>query len=246
MLEARPQRSPCRRGTVTMRLWLVVLTALHSNAADHYATLKVPRGAKPDEIKRSYRREALRWHPDKHTGTAAKSQAQQRFEKVNEAFSVLSDPQTRRRYNLELDAERAGFRAGGGGRGGVASGGGPTQTVRVQCSLEQLGGWAPVLIPIPRPGGFFVRTGKLPPGSRPGDTVLLRGVGGVEARGEKTRRAGVETGSSPRSRSAAGGEPVATSRVAAPAAHRCASRLRRETTGRLASRGRATRACRAW
>ncbi|EOD11000.1 chaperone protein DnaJ, partial [Emiliania huxleyi CCMP1516] len=66
---------------------------------DHYATLKVPRGAKPDEIKRSYRREALRWHPDKHTGAAAKSQAQQRFEKVNEAFSVLSDPQTRRRYN---------------------------------------------------------------------------------------------------------------------------------------------------
>lgn len=63
---------------------------------DYYNVLGVPRDADADQIKRSYRRLAMRWHPDRNTGDPI---AEVRFKQVNEAYRVLSDPLERSRYD---------------------------------------------------------------------------------------------------------------------------------------------------
>lgn len=67
---------------------------------DYYQVLGVPRDATAADVKRAYRKLARRHHPDVNTGDAA---AEQRFKAVNEAYEVLGDPATRRRYD-ELGA----------------------------------------------------------------------------------------------------------------------------------------------
>mmetsp|Transcript_24801 Transcript_24801/g.40833 ORF Transcript_24801/g.40833 Transcript_24801/m.40833 type:complete len:273 (+) Transcript_24801:86-904(+) len=67
-------------------------------AKDYYAVLGVARGASDEEIKKAYRREALRWHPDKNPDN--KEQAEKRFKEISEAFSCLSDSQKRSHYDV--------------------------------------------------------------------------------------------------------------------------------------------------
>ena len=62
---------------------------------DFYQILGVPRTASQDEIQRAYRRLARENHPDVNKDPAA----EERFKDISEAYSVLSDPQTRRRYD---------------------------------------------------------------------------------------------------------------------------------------------------
>eukprot|EP00438_Fugacium_kawagutii_P008437 Skav234483 [mRNA] locus=scaffold1647:365328:369397:- [translate_table: standard] len=76
---------------------------------DYYRILGVEKGASDDEIKKAYRKLALRLHPDK----CKDSGAEEAFKKVGEAFSVLSDTDKRRKYDqFGADALRGG---GGGG-----------------------------------------------------------------------------------------------------------------------------------
>ncbi|MCB9681478.1 MAG: DnaJ domain-containing protein [Alphaproteobacteria bacterium] len=63
---------------------------------DYYNVLGVPRDAGGDEIKKAYRRLAMRWHPDKNAGDVT---AEIRFKHVNEAYRVLSDLDERARYD---------------------------------------------------------------------------------------------------------------------------------------------------
>jgi len=63
---------------------------------DYYAILAVPRGADPEEIKKAYRRAAMKFHPDRNPGDKA---AEERFKKCAEAYEVLSDPDKRARYD---------------------------------------------------------------------------------------------------------------------------------------------------
>jgi curved DNA-binding protein len=65
---------------------------------DYYQTLGVARTATADEIKRSYRKLALEWHPDRHPPNKRK-EAEQRFKQIAEAYEVLSDPEKRKRYD---------------------------------------------------------------------------------------------------------------------------------------------------
>ncbi len=99
---------------------------------DFYQILGVPRDASQEDIQRAYRRLARTYHPDVNKDPGAED----RFKDISEAYDVLSDPQTRRRYDAfgadfrqvpeDVDPEtwrraRAGARAGasaGPGRGG--------------------------------------------------------------------------------------------------------------------------------
>jgi molecular chaperone DnaJ len=73
---------------------------------DYYKTLAVAKGASPDEIKKSYRKLARKYHPDANEGNP---KAEERFKEVSEAYSVLSDEKRRKEY----DEARSLF--GGGG-----------------------------------------------------------------------------------------------------------------------------------
>eukprot|EP00747_Dinoflagellata_sp_TGD_P186447 gnl/TRDRNA2_/TRDRNA2_43470_c0_seq1.p1 gnl/TRDRNA2_/TRDRNA2_43470_c0~~gnl/TRDRNA2_/TRDRNA2_43470_c0_seq1.p1 ORF type:complete len:368 (+),score=82.51 gnl/TRDRNA2_/TRDRNA2_43470_c0_seq1:156-1106(+) len=80
-------------------------------ADDLYAVLEVKRGATADEIKKAYRRLALKWHPDRNPDKQAEAESQ--FKKVSQAYSILSDDVKRTLYDTTgiVDGQRSG--AGG-------------------------------------------------------------------------------------------------------------------------------------
>lgn len=63
---------------------------------DYYKTLGVERNATPEEIKKSYRKLAMKHHPDRNPGN---KQAEEKFKLINEAYEVLSDKEKRARYD---------------------------------------------------------------------------------------------------------------------------------------------------
>lgn len=64
---------------------------------DYYKVLEVDYDATNEKIKLNYRRLALKWHPDKHKGDNAVTE---KFQLINEAYKVLSDPAKRLDYDL--------------------------------------------------------------------------------------------------------------------------------------------------
>jgi curved DNA-binding protein len=102
---------------------------------DFYETLGVPRTASQEDIQRAYRRLARQYHPDVNHDPGAED----RFKDISEAYDVLSDPETRRRYDafgadfrqVPEDMDPEAFRrarAGAGSRAGA--GGGRTRGAR--------------------------------------------------------------------------------------------------------------------
>jgi curved DNA-binding protein len=106
-------------------------------ARDYYEVLGISRDASADEIQQAYRKLARRHHPDvnKHPG------AEEKFKEINEAYQVLKDPETRRRYDRfgpnfrqipegyeETVGAGGGAGARGFGRAGARSGRGPFGT----------------------------------------------------------------------------------------------------------------------
>uniref|UniRef100_A0A7S0SR92 J domain-containing protein n=1 Tax=Chromulina nebulosa TaxID=96789 RepID=A0A7S0SR92_9STRA len=65
---------------------------------DYYKVLNVNKNASVDEIKKSYKKLALKWHPDRVTPDK-KDEAQAKFQEISQAFEVLSDPEKRKVYD---------------------------------------------------------------------------------------------------------------------------------------------------
>lgn len=101
--------------------WGVRSFASASEARDLYKVLGVSRDASDEDIKKAYRKLALKWHPDQNKDNQAKAEA--KFKEISEAYSVLSDKNKRQAYDYGgMDAAN-GFQ-GGGTRGPGAGAGG--------------------------------------------------------------------------------------------------------------------------
>ncbi|MDD4286045.1 MAG: molecular chaperone DnaJ [Eubacteriales bacterium] len=87
---------------------------------DYYEVLGLKKGATEDQIKSAFRKMAMKYHPDKNPGD---KEAEDKFKEINEAYSILSDPDQKNKYDRFGHAgvdPNAGF--GGGGFGGFEGG----------------------------------------------------------------------------------------------------------------------------
>ncbi len=85
---------------------------------DYYRILAVEKDATPEQIKKAYRKKALKYHPDRNQGD---TEAGAKFKEVSEAYEVLSDENKRRLYDRYGEEGVRGAGAGGGMGGGFAS-----------------------------------------------------------------------------------------------------------------------------
>jgi molecular chaperone DnaJ len=172
---------------------------------DPYKTLGVGKNASEEEIKKAFRKQARQYHPDRNAGD---KRAEERFKDVQEAHSILSDPQKRRQYDSGAMHARGfdpgAFRTGGGfggigdilsdlfGGGGVAGGGraraaperGRDLETEVRIAFDQSisGAQVPVTVNV---GATCTTCGGT--GARPGTapTVCSRCQGrGIESQGQ--------------------------------------------------------------
>ena len=73
-------------------------------AEDYYQVLGVDKKASADEIKKAYRKLAIKWHPDKNPTN--KKASEEKFKKISEAYAVLSDPEKRQQYDTFGSADQ--------------------------------------------------------------------------------------------------------------------------------------------
>lgn len=98
---------------------------------DYYEVLGVPKTATSDEIKKAYRKMAIKYHPDKNPGD---KEAEEKFKEAAEAYDVLSDSEKRQKY------DRFGHNMGGGNPfGGGAGGGGYYTHMDMEDIFSQFG-----------------------------------------------------------------------------------------------------------
>ncbi|EEF34265.1 dnaJ homolog subfamily B member 1 [Ricinus communis] len=91
---------------------------------DYYKILQVDRNAKDDELKKAYRKLAMKWHPDKNPNN--KKDAEAKFKQISEAYDVLSDPQKRAVYDHYGEEGLKGQMPPPGGASGFGHDGGST------------------------------------------------------------------------------------------------------------------------
>src|ERR671916_121720 len=151
-------------------------------ARDYYDALGVSRTASTEELQRAYRKLAREYHPDVNRDPAA----EESFKEISEAYSVLSDPDTRKRYDRfgpdfrqmpeGYEAYAGAARAGGpGSPSGSPFGGG-----RV-CEDADRGGTRRITLSGPgEPTSFEV---VIPPGVTDGQHIRLAGRGGLGSGG---------------------------------------------------------------
>ncbi|MGE0823159.1 MAG: molecular chaperone DnaJ [Candidatus Binatia bacterium] len=167
-----------------------------ASKADYYQLLGVNREATEDELKKAYRKAALRYHPDRNPGDKA---AEEKFKELSEAYQILSDPEKRARYDrfghaaFEQGAGPGGFSGGfdftgsfedifgdifgdvfGGGRGGRRRARrGEDLSYSMEISFEESAFGTEKTISIPRTVACGTCEGK---GNKPGTTAKTCGV----------------------------------------------------------------------
>jgi len=96
------------------------MSAGNPSSDDYYQVLGVGRSASDSELKKAYRKLAVKWHPDKNPDN--QEEASKKFKAISEAYEVLSDSQKRAAYDRY---GKAGLGMGGGDTGGTGGGGMP-------------------------------------------------------------------------------------------------------------------------
>ena len=86
------------------------LGSASAGMTNYYEILGIAREATLEEIRSTYRRLALKYHPDKNPGD---KEAEERFKQISEAYQVLSDSEKRQLYDLYGQAGLAGLDIGG-------------------------------------------------------------------------------------------------------------------------------------
>lgn len=108
---------------------------------DPYKLLGVEKGASADEMKAAYRKQALKWHPDRQPAEK-RQEAERRFSAIASAYELLSDPEKRRQYDAgggaQPGAPGAGPRGPGQGSGGPGFHGGFYGPSHSQESADEL------------------------------------------------------------------------------------------------------------
>ena len=90
------------------------------NKRDYYEVLGVEKGASAEEIKKAYRKSAMKYHPDRNPGD---KEAEEKFKEIGEAYEVLSDEGKRSRYDqFGFAGVDPNYGAGQGGYGGYGGG----------------------------------------------------------------------------------------------------------------------------
>jgi DnaJ family protein C protein 7 len=104
-----------------------------SKNRDYYKILGIDRNASPDEIKKAYRKLALKYHPDRNSESEqSKKIAQRKFEDVSDAYSVLSDPKKKQMFDQGIDPLNPEVASGGGpGMSFHFSGGDPSEIFKM-------------------------------------------------------------------------------------------------------------------
>lgn len=94
------------------------------------------QGATEADIKKAYKRQALKFHPDRHATKTdeEKAAAEAAFKDIGEAYAVLSDPQKKQRYDSGVDLEDLDSDFGGGGGMGGMGGVDPSQIFQVRLT----------------------------------------------------------------------------------------------------------------
>lgn len=110
--------------------------ARSKNKRDYYEVLGVGKDASADEIKKAYRKLAIKYHPDKNPG---EKEAEEQFKKVSEAYEVLSDPNQRKKYD---QFGHQAFGPGMGGAGGPQGGFGGFEDIDLEEALRTFMGAA--------------------------------------------------------------------------------------------------------
>jgi len=101
---------------------------------DYYETLGVNKSASQDEIKKAYRKAAIKYHPDKEGGD------EEKFKEASEAYEILSNAEKKQRYDQFGHAGVGTSAASGGGQPGAGFGGfGNVNGQRVHVNFEDLG-----------------------------------------------------------------------------------------------------------
>ena len=119
---------------------------------DYYKLLELERNADEDDIRKAYKRAALKWHPDRHSSAseADKVKAEAMFKDVTEANTVLNDPQMRARYDESLSSGSGEAFDPSGSSDGCCGGGGGMRGNPFGGGGGGGGAWTPESV---RPGG---------------------------------------------------------------------------------------------
>ena len=126
---------------------------------DYYETLGVAKDASADEIKKSFRKLAMQYHPDRNPNDQA---AEAKFKEINEAYEILKDDQKRAAYDRfghqAFSGQNGGGNPFGGGFGFDFSGAGGFADIFSEVFSEFMGGGVPDANPMLKKDKMFATT----------------------------------------------------------------------------------------